>query len=68
MHDEETWIKGALYSRSSPDASWRIVLDPEKIATAAMKRLSDDQRMKIIRAYCQGCGTPNLSCQCWNDE
>lgn len=68
MYYEETWINGALHTRGTPDGMWRLVTDQVAIATAAMRRLSDEQRQEIIRDYCTFCGTSNSPCYCMRDD
>lgn len=34
----------------------------------AMDKMSDRERLDLIHEYCQGCGSTDLRCQCWNDE
>jgi DNA-directed RNA polymerase specialized sigma24 family protein len=33
-----------------------------------LDNLTDEQRKELIDHYCWGCGSKDVSCQCWNDE
>lgn len=33
-----------------------------------MRELSDEDRCRIIGAFCHHCGSVNPNCNCWNDE
>ena len=32
-----------------------------------MKELTDEERLEIIKSFCSGCDSVDLSCKCWND-
>lgn len=33
-----------------------------------LRKLSEEERLKAIRAFCNVCGADDPECQCWNDE
>lgn len=33
-----------------------------------LKRLTDEERMKLFEDYCTYCGAKDPRCQCWNDQ
>lgn len=33
-----------------------------------MKKMTDDERMDVMRKFCRFCGCDDPKCQCWNDE
>lgn len=37
-------------------------------ARRALGALSSEQRLELFARYCPGCGRPDPTCQCWNDE
>jgi len=33
-----------------------------------MKELTDEERLEIIKSFCDSCGSVDPKCKCWNDE
>lgn len=56
------WTPDYVVTRK-PDAPYSV----EQIV-AAMNKLSDDDRMKIMGNFCRYCGCNDPRCSCWNDE
>ena len=72
MYHEERIIDGKVYVRNSPNGSWYVKEDQCKIADAynAMSKLTDEERMDVMRFFCRECGVKlnGGSCTCWRDE
>lgn len=56
-----------LADRYSPTAHM-IASQQVADAKAAMAKLTSDERMEVMGAYCKHCGSTDPGCQCWNDE
>ena len=60
---ERNEMKNAL---SQQDEAIR--LEAVQPIIAAMKQMTDEERMEVIGNFCRYCGCGNPQCQCWNDE
>lgn len=41
---------------------------PVENAVAILNDLSEDERLQVFAYFCDGCGSDDPTCQCWNDE
>jgi hypothetical protein len=70
MYYDERIIDGVLHFRTIPNGPWQLKFGPLANAVNAMSKLTDEERMDVMRFFCRECGVTLCggSCVCCRDE
>lgn len=70
MYYDERIIDGVLHFRTIPNGPWQLKFGPLANAVNAMSKLTDEERMDVMRFFCRECGVKldGRACTCCRDE